>query len=381
MKTFIENLGKGAATSIGGMVGTGLSRLFGLSWSPEKTMKEQMKYNKEIMALQNQYNQQAAAQGQQYAKDYWDYTSAENQVAHLKNAGLNIGLMYGQSGAGGIGASGGAKQEGVDQAQGNPVGMALQAQQIEQQRRATDAQIQLAEAQAEKAKEEAKKIGGIDTQEAIQRIQESLSRIELNNKKGDVFKADYELKMQLKELNKELTNKAFWDGLQSQEGVKEVQALATKYAMEARETYYKMKQAKIDADFALETYADRVTQVGLINLQITAHTKLANAQAMLPEAQINEIEASINELNKRAFKHETDAESYKKEVEAIIKRVNDQNVNEKWHLTNESISMMVDAFVDAALPFLNPSKAITRTTSTRTGKTVNTTSTTTKYGK
>lgn len=381
MGTFIDNLGKGVASSAGAMIGTGLSRLFGLSWSPEKAMEEQMKYNKKIMALQNKYNQQAAAQGQQYAKEYWDYTNVENQVQHLKNAGLNIGLMYGQSGAGGMGATGGSRQEGVDQAQGNPVGMALQAQQIEQQRRATEAQIQLTEAQAKKAKEEAKKIGGVDTQEAIQRIQESLSRIELNNKQGNVFQADYELKIQLKKLNEELTDKAFWDGLKSQEEVKVVQALATKYAMEARETYYNMRKAKIDADFALETYADRVTQVGLMNLQIKAHTKLANAQAMLPEAQIREIEAAINELNKRAFKHETDAESYKKEVEAIVKRVNDQNVNEKWHLANESVSLIVDAFTDAALPFLNPAKAITKTTSTRTGKTVNTTTTTTKYGK
>ena len=114
-------------------------------------MKEQEAYNKRIMALQNQYQQQAAAQSQQYAKDYWDYTNAENQVEHLKNAGLNVGLIYGQSGAGGMGASGGARQESPEQAQGNPVGMALQVQQIEQQRRMNDAQIALAEAQANKA--------------------------------------------------------------------------------------------------------------------------------------------------------------------------------------------------------------------------------------
>ena len=133
-------------------------------------MEEQWKYNKNIMALQNQYQQQAAAKSQQYAKEYWDYTNAENQVAHLKNAGLNIGLMYGQSGAGGMGASGGAHQAAPEQPQGNPVAMALQTQQIEQQRRMNDAQIALAEAQASKAKEEAKKIGGVDIEEAYKRI-------------------------------------------------------------------------------------------------------------------------------------------------------------------------------------------------------------------
>ena len=72
-------------------------------------------------------------------------TNTENQVAHLKNAGLNIGLMYGQSGAGGMGASGGAHQTSPEQPQGNPVAMALQTQQIEQQRRMNDAQIALSE--------------------------------------------------------------------------------------------------------------------------------------------------------------------------------------------------------------------------------------------
>ena len=151
-------------------------------------MEEQWKYNKNIMALQNQYQQQAAAQSQQYAKDYWDYTNAENQKQHLINAGLNPALMYGQSGAGGMGASGGAHQAAPEQPQGNPVGMALQVQQIEQQRRMNDAQIALAEAQASKAKEEAKKIGGVDTQEALKRIEEAGSRIELNLKEGNYKK-------------------------------------------------------------------------------------------------------------------------------------------------------------------------------------------------
>lgn len=158
-KSFIAGLGTSATSTGMGFIGNALSQALGLSWSPEKAMREQWKYNKNIMALQNQYQQQAAAQSQQYAKEYWDYTNTENQVQHLKNAGLNIGLMYGQSGAGGMGASGGAHQAAPEQPQGNPIGMALQVQQIEQQRRMNDAQIALAEAQASKAEEEAKKSG------------------------------------------------------------------------------------------------------------------------------------------------------------------------------------------------------------------------------
>ena len=118
-KLFTEGLASSGASSLTGLITGGISQALGLSWSPEKAMREQEAYNKRIMALQNKYQQQAAAQWQQYAKDYWNYTNAENQVAHLKNAGLNVGLMYGQGGAGGMGASGGAKQESPDQPQGD----------------------------------------------------------------------------------------------------------------------------------------------------------------------------------------------------------------------------------------------------------------------
>ena len=183
-KSFTEGLASSGASSLTGLITGGISQALGLSWSPRKAMNEQFKYNKEIMALQNQYQQQAAAKSQQYAKDYWDYTNTENQVRHLKNAGLNIGLMYGQSGAGGMGATGGAHQSSPEQPQGNPVAMALQTQQIEQQRRMNDAQIALAEAEANKANSEAGKISGVDTQEALKRIEEAASRIELNLKEG-----------------------------------------------------------------------------------------------------------------------------------------------------------------------------------------------------
>ena len=190
-KLFTSGLAKSGASSLTGLLTGGISQALGLSWSPERAMKEQEAYNKRIMALQNQYQQQAAAQSQQYAKDYWDYTNAENQVRHLKNAGLNIGLMYGQSGAGGMGASGGARQESPEQAQGNPIGMALQVQQIEQQRRMNDAQISLAEAQAKKAEEEAKKIGGVDTDKVIQEIKTMIQQ-------EGWYKADADLRIQLR---------------------------------------------------------------------------------------------------------------------------------------------------------------------------------------
>ena len=60
-KSFIEGLGSSAASAGLGFLGNALSQAFGISWSPQRAMREQWKYNKNIMALQNQYQQQAAA--------------------------------------------------------------------------------------------------------------------------------------------------------------------------------------------------------------------------------------------------------------------------------------------------------------------------------
>ena len=72
-ESFIKGLSSSAASTGMGFVGNALSRMFGLSWSPEKAMREQEAYNKRIMALQNQYQQEAAERSQEYAKYYRDW--------------------------------------------------------------------------------------------------------------------------------------------------------------------------------------------------------------------------------------------------------------------------------------------------------------------
>ena len=372
MGKFTENLGTGIGNIAGGLIGTGLSRLFGLSWSPEKAMRKQWEYNQKIMALQNQYNQQAAAQGQQYAKEYWDYTNAENQKQHLKNAGLNIGLMYGQSGTGGMGASGGSRQEGVDQAQGNPVGMALQTQMLEQQERMNNAQIKLAEAQASKAAEEAKKIGGVDTQEAIKRIEEMSANIEtllqeskykealtvLTNSKNETEKA---LKA-LYEMKEALTNAQ----------ISEAFALATKYSEEARTAYWNTQNAKIENEYLKDTYQERVDAAYYNNAVAIALAAKYRKDVEVGDAQIKQLEASAKELNERADKEKWDKETYRKEVEGLIKYWEDKIFNERIGLGLEFGENIINMLYK-----LRPKASTTTTTSTKTGNTVNTQSTTT----
>ena len=142
------------------------------------------------------------------------------------------------------GASGGAHQSSPDQPQGNPVGMALQVQQLEQQKRMNDAQIALAEAQAEKAGAEATKISGVDTQETLKRIEGIASQIELNLKEGNYREALEQLTKAEKEATEALKNlREMQEGLTKAQ-ISEAFTLATKYSEEAHTEYWRKQTLK-----------------------------------------------------------------------------------------------------------------------------------------
>lgn len=373
-KSFLSGLTSSGVGGITGLITGGISRALGLSWSPGKAMQEQFKYNKNIMALQNQYQQQAAAQSQQYAKDYWDYTNAENQVQHLKNAGLNIGLMYGQSGAGGMGASGGAHQAAPDQPQGNPIGMALQAQQIEQQRRMTDAQISLTEAQASKAEEEAKKIGGVDTAEAWKRIEEMGTNIKLMIKEGNYKEALAELAKVQKETEGALKRLYEMKEALTKAQVSEAFAIARKYSEEANTEIWRRENEKIQNQYLKDTYDERVKAAYYNNCVAIALAAKYKKEVEVGDAQIKELEASAIELNARADRENWDKETYRKQVEGMIARWEEQTFNERLGLGLEFGENIVDMLYK-----LRRKGGRTSTVSKREGKTTTTETYTESY--
>ena len=373
-KSFIAGLGSSAASAGMGFVGNFLSQALGLSWSPQRAMQEQWKYNKNIMALQNQYQQQAAAQSQQYAKEYWDYTNAENQKQHLINAGLNPALMYGQSGAGGMGASGGAHQAAPEQPQGNPVGMALQVQQLEQQRRMNDAQIALTEAQASKAKEEAKKIGGVDTQEALKRIEEAASRIELNLKEGDYKKALTDLTKAEKEATEALKSLREMQEALTKAQVSEAFAIAGYYSEKAHTEYWNKENEKIQNEYLKDTYQDRVDAANYNNAVAIALAAKYMSDKEVNEKQVKYLQAGIEELQALADKHNWDKETYRKQVEGMIERWEEQTFNERIGLGLEFGDKIIDMLLKA-----RGKRAKTKTVSERRGKTTTTETYTESY--
>ena len=138
----------------------------------------QFRNEKEMMGLQAQYNRENAAYSQQLQKDMWDYTNYENQVKHLKAAGLNPALIYGMSGGGGS-TTGNAQAAGVNNPGTSTVGMGLEAAQLL-------SNIRLANAQANKAEAEAEKTSGVDTD--LARAQENLTKFNarLSELKGNL---------------------------------------------------------------------------------------------------------------------------------------------------------------------------------------------------
>ena len=89
--------GASAAANYGGMALQGAQG--------KKSQKRQFEYNSQMLGKQEEANARQMALQNKYQKEMYDYTFEKeayaNQVAEMKKAGLNVGMMYG--GAGGLG--------------------------------------------------------------------------------------------------------------------------------------------------------------------------------------------------------------------------------------------------------------------------------------
>lgn len=157
--------------------------------------KQQMADQKKLMELQQQNQMKLNQQGADLARGNWDYTNAENQVKHYENAGLNVGLMYGGSGAGGTlssgsggGAAGGSAP--VPESIGGQLGMmGIQTQQMINQTELIKAQKENIEADTKLKLEDAGKKGaeteGISLANAFEAL---LQQADQDGKNGEPLK-------------------------------------------------------------------------------------------------------------------------------------------------------------------------------------------------
>jgi len=146
-------IGIGGAMALGGaqqLLGIGLNQMGN---------QQQMQQQQQLMQQQFHNQQALNLQGQQIQQQNWDYTNYGNQVKHMENAGLNVGLMYGMGGGGGqsmgAGSSGGASggnapQNNMPQLLGIAQDVALKT-----------AQTDLVKAQADKLRSETPTSGNL----------------------------------------------------------------------------------------------------------------------------------------------------------------------------------------------------------------------------
>lgn len=238
---FLDKGGGGLITGIANTITGAVQNKKALAWQKEQ-WQDQKEYGREMwekqnqaendrMALQNQWNKEAAEKSQEYAKEMFDYTGYENQVKQMKAAGLNPALMNGGGGSAGQ-ASAGAEVQPAQAFQPMGIQMALQAQQVM-------ANTQLANAQADKTRAEAtaqnmqnligssidlaQKIGEIGrtkqekknleatytkTIKEVEKVQEEVNNLMLQ---GDVLKENKELLEFQNGVNKIIKSGVYYD--------------------------------------------------------------------------------------------------------------------------------------------------------------------------
>lgn len=159
--------------ALGGFFGAFANMISGLV-----TSSQQRADNEYLMNKQAEINREQADYSTDLAKNYWDYTNYENQVKHMKEAGLNPALFYAKGGQGG--STGGGQAQGVGLPSTTPTMARIQAQGMGAQLQNILSQVELNKAVAKKTDAEADKIKGVDTQlaEAEAKLKERIANLQ-----------------------------------------------------------------------------------------------------------------------------------------------------------------------------------------------------------
>jgi hypothetical protein len=270
-------------------------------------------YNEEQAQLrQAQINKEQAKYSQGLAMEYWDYTNWENQVDHLKKAGLNPALMYAKGGAGG--QTGGGQAQGVGLSPSNQeavkaqqIGIALQLAQLK-------SQIEVNESVAKKNTAEAEKTAGVDTEAAKMGIKLSEAQVLSERERKNVLYWEAEVAQSESVLKEALANteqfnlqKVQWDIRMVEKGYEE---LSERVAMLKREN----KIGDATAEMQIEQY-----KANLVDTWAGAMLKMAQT-----ETQKEEVKAIAERLKQKDYElDQKDTEIIQRWVDLGIKGVSE----------------------------------------------------------
>lgn len=308
----------GANMLTGGLV-NGIMGLFGGS---NKAEQRQFEHEKEMMALQNKYNTQAAAQSMEYAKTMnrinfeqqnqmfdkqAEWNSPEQQKQRLKEAGLNPSLMYGIGGENGSSVSSGGGTGSEVQGVGNPgtqaVMMGLQAKSIESQIALNNAQASKIDAETEKTEREIVKTGA--ETEGI------WSGIELLKAKTSSEEAKTRLTNMQTELTEAMREESWANWEKAKAGISEIARIMEKLDKEIEgmgfdnEIKNRSKEAIIGNYFAdLRVKGQQIIE--------------SNSKVKLNEKQLNVLDETINDIKSTVTNRDLTEEARRKSIDTEV---------------------------------------------------------------
>ena len=295
----------GIGTALGGIIGGGLGLIGGLFKgdnglkNKQKLMNQAWEYEKQGMAMQYQYGQQAADAEYKRNLQMWKDTNYGRQRGEMEDAGLSVGLMYGNGGGSAASTAGGTATQ-PNAPKTNPVEVALQQEAMGLQLKQIEAQNRLANAQATKNIAEANKITGVDTEGT-----------KLDNEWKTI-----ENRIQLSRENIEASN------------VTAAEANAQKAVAEWNR---EVIQAEIDAE-------TKVAKTQIIIEQLTNMRKegmLMVANRELSEKQKEKVEKEINYMFYELYTKRMSAEAAQEIAKATYEKVKNEYELGKGHLSNE----------------------------------------------
>ena len=308
----------GANALTGGLV-NGIMGLFG---GNKRAEQRQYQHEKEMMALQNKYNTQAAAQSMEYAKTMnrinfeqqnqifdkqAEWHSAEQQKQRLKEAGLNPALMYGIGGEGGSSVSSGGGTGSEVQGVSNPgtqaVMMGLQAKSIESQIALNNAQASKINAETEKTEKE--------TEKTSAETESVWSGIELLKKQTSSEEAKIKLTNMQTELTEAMREESWSNWEKARAGVAEISRIMEKLDKEIEgmgfdnEIKNKSKDAIIGNYFAdLKVKGQQIIE--------------SNSKVKLNERQLDVFDETINDIRSTVTNRDMTEEARRKSIDTEV---------------------------------------------------------------
>lgn len=271
---------------LGGLIGMGIGSMIGTMQGSQQ--RDDQKY---LMQEQAKLNKQQANYTNELQKQYWDYTNYENQVKHLKEAGLNPALLYGNGGQGG--QTGGGQAAGVGLPQANSVAIAQQAMQMGLQLEGLRSQVKLNDSQTEKNQAEANKIAGVDTKLQEATIDNLIKQTSNEEAKNGLIYSQKRVQDALTELTDAKTNEIGWN-IKSIE--KDLERMSK--AIEGLDLDNQLKNRTIDAQVAEATERVRNVMADTIVKYSQAKVNNEEAQAIGEKVMQGWGQLKINEATK-----------------------------------------------------------------------------------